>query len=93
MIRGLNSDRGKRFFCPTRRPKGLWTPPQPPIQWITGFFSRIQRRERGVNHSHFSAVIKSEWSCTFTASSCLHGVGNGSFRFNFICLCDYLFVV
>ena len=68
-------------------------PTQPPIQWVTVSFSGIELLKRDVNHSQFSAVINNEWSYTFTASACLHAVGNQRFRFNFICLCDYLFVV
>ena len=66
--------------------KGVLGPTQHPIPWVTVFFSGIKRRERDVNHSHFSAVIKNKWSYTFTASACLHGVGNESFKFKFICL-------
>jgi len=81
MIRGLNSDRGKNFFFSCKTSEGALGPTQPLIQWVTGFVSGIIRRERDVNHSHFSAVIKNEWSYTFTASACLHAVGNERFRF------------
>jgi len=70
VVRGLDSEKCKRFVTFPEPPDRLWESTHPLIKWVTG----IKRTEREDDHPPPNAEDKNEWNCTFTPSLRLRGV-------------------
>jgi len=68
----VSNSAGARDLCRSSRPALVPTPS--PVKWVSGFFARVERPGREVDHSPPSSdEVKNEWSCTSPPPIC-HGV-------------------
>jgi hypothetical protein len=76
LIRGSRPSRVWKFSSSPPCSDRLWSPPQPPIQWVPGaLFLEVKRPKRDADHSPpSSAEVKNKWSYTSTPPVRLHGV-------------------
>ena len=65
--RVLISDGGEETLCPPERPVQIWVPLILAFNGYWGYFARIKRPGREVDHSSPSnADVKNEWICAST---------------------------